>query len=243
MQELWKPVDFGTNYQVSSHGRVHNIKTGKFLAGTVNEDGYTRFCLSGADGRHWNVTGHTLVMREFVSPCPEGQQVRHLDGNPANNHWAPGNEEETRALGGNLIYGTPVENCEDRDERHGRNGHANKTCCGTCGLPYDDGNTYINPTGARVCRHCVRESGQRYEQANREDRARRKRERRAAAHDSEILTTGEAADLLGVSTETVRRWCAQGILPFEQPGQHKRFRRRDVERLAESYSVGASSVA
>jgi excisionase family DNA binding protein len=221
------------NYQVSSHGRVHNLKTGKFLAGTINEDGYTRFCLSDADGRHWNVTAHALVMRAFVGPCPDGQQVRHLDGDPANNHWAPGNEEETRALGGNLIYGTPAENCEDRDKRHGRNGHANKTHCGTCGEPYDEANTYIY-RGSRCCRNCSRASGRRSLERNREERNRRVRERRAAAHDPEILTTGEAADLLGVSTETVRRWCKQGILPFEQPRQHKRLRRSDVERLARS---------
>lgn len=232
MQELWKPVNFGTNYQVSSHGRVYNLKTGKFLAGTKTEDGYTRFCLSDADGKHWNVTGHTLVMQEFAGPCPERQQVRHLDGDPANNHWAPGDEEETKALGGNLIYGTPAENCEDRDERHGRNGHANKKNCGTCDLPYDDENTYINPDGRRSCRNCVRASGRRYDAKRREARNRQRQEWRAAAHDPEILTTGEAADLLGVTTETVRRWCAQGVLPFEQPGQHKRLRRSDVERLA-----------
>ena len=231
MQELWKPVDYGTNYQVSSYGQVHNIKTGKYLAGTINEDSYVRFCLSEGK-KHKSFYAHLLVMEAFAGPCPEGMQVRHLDGNPGNNRWAPGNEEETKALGGNLIYGTSAENCKDRDEVHGRNGHANKKNCGTCDLPYDEENTYINPAGSRVCRNCVRESGRRHEQANREERARKKRERRAAAHDPEILTTGEAADLLGVSTETIRRWCAQGILPFEQPGQHRRLRRTDVLKLA-----------
>lgn len=234
MQELWKPVDFGTNYQVSSYGRVYNAKTAKSLAGTINEDGYVRFCLSDADGRHWNVTAHVLVMRAFAGPCPDGRQVRHLDGNPVNNHWAPGGEEETKALGGNLIYGTPKENIRDRDEIHGRNGHANKTKCGTCGLPYDEENTYINPDGRRSCRNCVRASGRRHDAKRRKARNRQKREARAAAHDPEILTTGEAADLLGVTTETVRRWCIQGILSFEMRGKHKRFRRSDVERLAES---------
>ena len=230
-QELWEPIDFGQNYQVSSMGRVFNIKTGKVLKGTVNEDGYVRFCLSGPGGKHWNVTAHVLVMRAFVGPCPEGQQVRHLDGDPTNNRWAPGNEEETKALGGNLIYGTPKENIHDRDEVHGRNGHSNKTNCGTCGLPYDEENTYINPAGARVCRNCVRASGRRHVERNREELNRRKRERRAAARDPDILTTGEAADLLGVTTETVRRWCAQERLPFEMHGKHKRFRRADVLRL------------
>ena len=105
-------------------------------------------------------------MRAFVGPCPDGQQVRHLDGNPVNNRWAPGaTAEEVIAAGGNLIYGTPAENCEDRDDVHGRNGHANKTHCTTCGEPYDEENTYIYPegshqAGARGCRNCIRESGQ-----------------------------------------------------------------------------------
>lgn len=212
-------------------GIVRNIKTGKTLTGTINEDGYVRFCLTGPDGKHWNVTAHVLVMRAFAGPCPDGQQVRHLDGNPLNNRWAPGSEEETKAAGGNLIYGTPKENIRDRDEVHGRNGHANKTNCGTCDLPYDEENTYINPDGRRSCRNCVRASGRRHDAKRREARNRQRREWRAEAHDPEILTTGEAADLLGVSTETIRRWCAQGILPFEQPGKHKRLRRSDVMRL------------
>ena len=229
-RELWKSVDFGVNYQVSSHGRVYNIKTGKFLAGTINEDSYTRFCLSGADGGHWNVTAHVLVMRAFVGPCPDGQQIRHLDGNPANNRWAPGSEEETKALGGNLIYGTPAENCEDRDDRHDRNGHANKENCGTCDLPYDEENTYINPAGARVCRNCVRASGQRHYQRNREQRLQRKR----VVRDPDLLSTVEAAALLGCSRGHIRNLCERGELPFEQVGSHKRIWRADVLNLAMS---------
>jgi excisionase family DNA binding protein len=232
IEELRKPVDFGVNYQVSNHGRVYNLKTGKSLTGTINKDGYTVVYLT-AGSRHKSFLVHVLVMRAFAGLCPDGQQVRHLDGNPVNNRWAPGNEEETKALGGNLIYGTPAENCKDRDEIHGRNGHANKTICGTCGLPYDEENTYISPSGSRCCRNCVRASGRRHDAKRANARNHRRREKRAAARDPEILTTGEAADLLEVSTETVRRWVAQGVLPFEQPGQHKRFRRSDVVKLAE----------
>lgn len=226
-QELWKPIDYGTNYQVSSVGRVLNTKTGKPLAGTITEDGYVRFCLTGPNGRHWNVTAHALVMRAFVGPCPDGQQVRHLDGDPTNNRWAPGSEEETKALGGNLIYGTPVENCEDRDERHGRNGHANKTNCGTCDLPYDEENTYINPAGARVCRNCVRASGRRHEEQNKEKRLARKR----VVRDPDLLSTVAAAELLGCSRGHIRNLCERGELPFEQIGSHKRVWRQDVLKL------------
>ena len=206
--------------------------------GNVNADGYRALTVK-VNGKNATRFVHVLVMEAFAGPCPPGFQVRHLDGDPLNNRWAPGvTAEEVRAAGGNLFYGTPKENCKDRDEVHGRNGHANKTHCGTCGKPYDEANTYVYPegsvrAGARGCRNCIRASGRRHDAARREERNRERREKRAAARNPDILTTGEAADLLGVSTETVRRWCIQGRLPFEQPGQHKRFRRADVLKLAE----------
>ena len=40
-------------------------------------------------------------------------ECRHLDDDPLNNRWAPGDEAATRAAGGNLIWGTKPENVED----------------------------------------------------------------------------------------------------------------------------------
>lgn len=219
MQELWKAIDFGTNYEVSSTGLIRNIKTGKVLSGTINEDGYVRVCLSDGGG-HRSFYVQVLVAAAFLGPCPDGLQVRHWDGNPQNNR------------ADNLLYGTGSENIHDA-VRHGTHFQARKDCCGVCDLPYDEENTYINPAGSRVCRSCVREKRRRYDREHSEERARKKRERRAAARDPEILTTGEAADLLEVSAETVRRWCRQGRLPFEQAGVEKRVRRADVVKLSE----------
>jgi hypothetical protein len=53
----------------------------------------------GAKLRHFRI--HVLVMLAFVGPCPEGLEIRHLDGNKSNNRL------------GNLAYGTPTENGED----------------------------------------------------------------------------------------------------------------------------------
>lgn len=39
-----------------------------------------------------------------------------------------------------------------------------------------------------------------------------------------LLTTGQAATLLGVSTETVRRWIEDGTLPAIRPNPVGRFR-------------------
>ncbi len=48
----------------------------------------------------------------------------------------------------------------------------------------------------------------------------------------DLVTSGEAATLLGVADKTVRRWANSGHLPVVRtPGGHRRFRRSDVENL------------
>lgn len=50
-------------------------------------------------------------------------------------------------------------------------------------------------------------------------------------HD-ELLTVGQAAALVGVSTITLKRWEASGRIRSERtPTGHRRFRRSDVEAL------------
>ncbi|MCB2413682.1 helix-turn-helix domain-containing protein [Demequina sp. TTPB684] len=49
---------------------------------------------------------------------------------------------------------------------------------------------------------------------------------------SRLLTTGEAAGLVGVSVDTIKRWEKAGhITSGRTPNGHRRFRRSDVERL------------
>jgi excisionase family DNA binding protein len=48
----------------------------------------------------------------------------------------------------------------------------------------------------------------------------------------DILTTAQAARLLGVSTRTAQLWVEQGALPhWKTPGGHRRIRRADVQAL------------
>lgn len=91
---------------------------------------------------------HTWVALTFLGPRPEGQEVRHLDGDPGNNTL------------GNLAYGTPSENRYDT-VRHGRNKQAAQDAC-VQGHPFDVANTYYRPTGHRQCRACNRAAHQRY---------------------------------------------------------------------------------
>lgn len=54
-------------------------------------------------------------------------------------------------------------------------------------------------------------------------------EHAAQSTREELLTTGEAARLLGVTRQTVVNLTDRGDLPFETSGTHRRIRRSDVE--------------
>jgi len=102
--ERWKPVPgYEGLYEVSDHGRVlsHRGRAPKILRPYSNNSGHLKvaFC----DGRRIKQPYvHKLVMEAFVGSPPPGMEVRHLDGNPANNALS------------NLAYGTRGQNMQDR---------------------------------------------------------------------------------------------------------------------------------
>ena len=168
--EIWKPVPGWEGfYEASSLGRARSLprvyvqpkgkrgggtRGGRILKPHKNPHGGYLYVNFTRPGFRQTFQVHVLVMLTFAGPCPEGQQVRHLDGDPGNNRWAPGdNEEQIRAAGGNLIYGTPKENAEDRDERHGTNHESNVKYCPQ-DHEYTEANTYVTPAGHRQCRTC-----------------------------------------------------------------------------------------
>ncbi len=55
---------------------------------------------------------------------------------------------------------------------------------------------------------------------------------KSSARDEERIRLGEAAEILGVSPDTVRRWSDDGLLPAERsPGGQRLVRRADVAHL------------
>lgn len=144
--ERWLPVvGYEGIYEVSDQGRVFSLK--RRFAGarmlTPWRPAPNRYFQVGLTRdrktRHPNV--HTLVAEAFIGPRPADQQVRHLDGDTANNTLA------------NLKYGDASDNALDR-VKHGTDAHAKLTQC-PYGHPYDAANTYVyrNQRSCRICRN------------------------------------------------------------------------------------------
>ena len=159
--ERWLPMpDHAGLYEVSSYGQVKSLprmrSDGKRVRGGImklspDKRGRLEVRLT-KDGKGKTRRVHQLVMEAFAGPPEPGQEVRHLDGNPANNRWAPGStEEETRTAGGNLFYGTHAENMRDMAE-HGTSYWGNVTEC-PAGHEYTEANT-VWRDGRRFCHEC-----------------------------------------------------------------------------------------
>jgi hypothetical protein len=143
--EEWRPIPGWPGYEVSDLGRVISHKRGldRELRTFPGPAGHPRVQLtrSRKDRRTYFV--HQLVMLAFVGPCPEGEEVRHLDGSRGNTLT-------------NLRYGTRRENAQDA-LAHGVNYHASRTHCPRS-HPYDETNTYRDARGWRACITCKNDS-------------------------------------------------------------------------------------
>lgn len=112
--EVWKDIPgFEGAYQASTLGRVRSVerrvevkgKTAtytrsvaeKILKPGRKKDGHLSVCLK----RYVSYQVHTLVMLTFVGPQPPKQDIRHLNGNPADNRLE------------NLAYGSRTQNILD----------------------------------------------------------------------------------------------------------------------------------
>lgn len=112
--ERWLPIPgYEGLYEVSSFARVRGYRVNAFQRRSIPrvlrqhavKGMYWQVTLYGEGGaRSWYV--HQLVARAFLGECPEGQEVRHLNGNGfANRPY-------------NLAYGTHLQNIQDKI-RHG----------------------------------------------------------------------------------------------------------------------------
>ncbi len=124
-------------HKVGNDGSVWSLRRNGWIQRKpdITHGGYLKTSIKG---RAYLV--HRLVLLAFVGPCPEGMQCRHYpDPDPSNNHV------------GNIRWGTPKENAEDRKE-HGTTANSVKNYCPQ-GHVYEGENLYVL-RGKRYCRIC-----------------------------------------------------------------------------------------
>lgn len=126
MTEVWKDIPgFEGMYQVSDHGRVRSLdrvvecngpvkgrypsrKYGRVLRPGPMSSGHVSVMLGRAAGSY---CAHVLVLLAFKGPCPEGLEVRHLNGVPNDNRLD------------NLEYATRTRNTQDKKFHNGAKGY------------------------------------------------------------------------------------------------------------------------
>jgi NUMOD4 motif len=124
VSERWKPIPDGPGYEASWDGHFRSVDRvtpsgrrmkGQPIATTTSNRGYVLVKYRNARGERVTKTAHTVILETFDKPCPPGMEARHLDDDPRRNVWRPGDtEDESRARGGNLCWGTKQQNREDR---------------------------------------------------------------------------------------------------------------------------------
>jgi hypothetical protein len=154
VNEEWRDVPgYEGSYQVSDQGRVKSVERTiahqsfpeRIMSQRLNKNGYPRVNLYES-GKPRTRQVHQLVMETFVGPRPDGLEVCHGNGNPADNRLE------------NLRYDTRSANARDR-LAHGTHNNANKTHC-INGHPFGGDNvvTYRQSSGQpgirRECRAC-----------------------------------------------------------------------------------------
>lgn len=85
--EVWKKIKGYPNYEISSFGKVKNIKTNENMRVRKRPDLYIDIGLT-KNGEQKNELLHRLVAKAFCKKQPGQTEVDHIDKNRSNNNCA-----------------------------------------------------------------------------------------------------------------------------------------------------------
>lgn len=104
---VWKKIPGFDKYRITQSGLILSLhkKKPKILKQVSKRTGY-QYVFLYQNRTCTKKYVHDLVLRAFVRTPKEGQECRHLDGNPTNNNLA------------NLKWGTKHENALDKRKHH-----------------------------------------------------------------------------------------------------------------------------
>jgi hypothetical protein len=83
--EIWKGINDYDKYEVSTFGRVRNVKTDRMLKPRLNSVGYHGVLLCN-NGKPKNLLCHRLCAITFIPNTDNKSQVDHIDNDRTNNH-------------------------------------------------------------------------------------------------------------------------------------------------------------
>lgn len=84
LDEVWVGLDLLPNYEVSNYGRIININRGTEVKASPDKNGYYRVALYHG-GKRYDIFVHRLVAKAFFLNYRDGIEVKHRNGNKADN--------------------------------------------------------------------------------------------------------------------------------------------------------------
>ncbi|ARM65540.1 HNH endonuclease [Lactococcus phage R31] len=108
--ETFVKIEGFENYEVSNQGKVRNIKSGRVLKTSLNNNGYLRLFLCENNKRK-HLYLHRIIATAFIDNPDEKPCVNHIDENKLNNDLS---NLEWCTVRENLIHGTRIKRAAEK---------------------------------------------------------------------------------------------------------------------------------
>jgi hypothetical protein len=85
-EEVWLPIRGRPKYEISSTGRVQNIKSKRILKPFIDGGGYHTITFNSSNDKRTKIKTHRLVAKAFLTNPDNKPMVDHIDHNRVNNN-------------------------------------------------------------------------------------------------------------------------------------------------------------